>query len=73
MPAEQQFYLYKTLHKNLFSVLVHFLQLWDDEIPQLDVGVLQVVVDDDDVKVPIGLSVLYLRCRRSQSLMEGII
>ena len=44
------------------------LQLRNDKVPELNIGGLQVVIDDDDVKVPLLLSVFHFRCRSTKAL-----
>ena len=46
------------------------LEFRNDKVPELDISRLEVIIDDDDVKVPLLLSVFHFRSRSTKSFAE---
>ena len=46
------------------------LEFRNDKVPELDISRLEVIIDDDDVKVPLLLSVFHFRRRSTKSFAK---
>ena len=49
------------------------LEFRNDIVPELDISRLEVIIDDDDVKVPLLLSVFHFRRCSTKSFAKEII
>ena len=48
------------------------LEFRNDKVPELDISRLQVIIDDNDVKVSLLFSVFHFCCRRTKTLARSV-